>query len=449
MTNRPNAIIIATGAVLLAAYLAAMIAMPKPDGRVVFGDATHYFVQLRSLVYDRDVHFQNEYIRLYGLTEYVPGTEWIYSDLTPTGYLRNYMPLGPALLWAPVYLVMTLLQLVASGMGLAARPDGFSWFQQLAPGISGVCAATLASLVTLKTLRARVGDTAALVGVLGTWIGTHAVYYSLVSPNYSHAVSMLTASVFFGSWLTGRAAPSPGRFAGWGALAGLCALMRWQDAIFLLVPAIEAIRWRQPLARRVAALALAGCTFLAVFSPQMAMWHVLYGQPFAIPQGPSFMQWTTPHLFSVLFSDNHGLITWAPLIVVGLAGLWMALREEPAWRLPVAAVLLVSWYVNGAVADWWAGEAFGARRFISLFPLFALGLATWVARRSGRTDSSALSIPRVAVVIVFTGLNWLLLLQYQLYLKGAHDLAAYPTGAFNMWFERFVVPFRLIGRMFG
>lgn len=445
MTFQPRTIILTTGALLLGAYLAAMIAMPKADGRVVVGDATHHFVQLRSLIYDGDLHFRNEYVRLYGLTEYVPGTEWIYTDLTPTGYLRNYMPLGPALLWAPLYALVSAAQLAASWVGLAPPPDGFEWILQLTPGISGIVAATIAALVTWRALRRRFGDPAATLAVMATWLGTHVVYYTLVSPAYSHAASMFTSALFFAAWMTARDRLSLARFAIWGALAGLCALMRWQDAIFLMVPAIEAVRWRQPLARRLTALAIVGAAFVVVFSPQMMVWHVLYGQPFAIPQGPSFMQWTSPHPFAVLFSDNHGLLTWAPMIALALVGLVTAMRREPAWRLPIAAVLLVSWYVNAAAADWWAGEAFGARRFISLFPLFALGIATWA---SGTTVSSAVasvSKARVLILVVLAGLNWLLLLQYQLYLKGAHDLAAYPAGWFGLWLERFVVPFRLVG----
>ena len=50
-----------TGAILLGAHLVAAFVLAKPNGRIVFGDATHHFVQLRSLVFDRDLNFRNEY----------------------------------------------------------------------------------------------------------------------------------------------------------------------------------------------------------------------------------------------------------------------------------------------------------------------------------------------------------------------------------------------------
>ena len=445
MTVRPTPAILATGALLLAAHLAAMVLMPKAGDRVVIGDATHHFVQLRSLVYDRDLDFRNEYMRIYRLEAAVPGTEWIFTELTPTGRVRNYMPVGPALLWAPLYLLLSGLQLVASWMGLTRAPDGFDWVLQLTPGITGVLAATAAALLSWRMVRTHASESATTIGVFAAWLGTHAIYYTLVSPSYSHAASMMTAALFFGSWITTRGRMSVARAAWWGGLAGLCALMRWQDAIFLLVPAIEALRWQAPPRLRLGACVAAGVTFLLVFSPQMAVWSVLYGQAFAIPQGPSFMQWTSPHLFDVLFSDRHGLFSWAPMLTVAVVGLIASMVRQPAWRLPLAAILVVSWYVNAAVADWWAGEAFGARRFLSLFPLFALGIAVWI----DRVPSVAISRPRVAIVALFGLLNWLLLLQYQLYMKGLHDVAPYPAGWFDLYAMRFLVPWRLVAWLLG
>lgn len=443
MTRRPRAVILATGAVLLAAYVAAMLAMPKPDGRVVFGDATHHFVQLRSLVYDRDLDFSNEYVRVYGLGDLTDGPSWLHTDLTETGHVRNYMPIGPPLLWAPLYLVFTLMQLGASWFGLAPAPDGFSWLQQMAPGVTGVVATTIAALLAWRTARDCTDDARALVAVLATWLGSHAIYYSLVSPSYSHAASMLTASIFFGHWIATRDRPSLARFAIWGALAGLCALMRWQDATFVAVPIIEALRWRGPVVRRIGGAAAAVAAMTIVFSPQMAVWAVLYGEPFTVPQGPAFMQWTHPHLWDVLFSDNHGLFTWAPMLVLSAVGLASLVGRRPEWRLPMAAVVLIAWFVNAAVADWWAGEAFGARRFLSLFPLFVLGLAHWLTTR----DAGAWRM-RIGMVVCLGALNWLLLLQYQLFMKGLDHLAPYPMGT-ALWVDRFIVPFRLIGWLLG
>jgi hypothetical protein len=340
----------------------------------------------------------------------------------------------------PLYLLAAAAQWALSGMGLASVPDGFDRVLQLVPGVTGVLSTIGAALLCLRLARTRVDDATALVSVVAVWLGSHAVYYSLVSPSYSHAASMLATSAFFYRWLTTRDAPSVGRMAEWGALAGIAALMRWQDALLVGIPLIEALRWRAPASTRVGAGLAATTAAMVMFSPQMMIWTVLYGQPLAIPQGASFMRWTSPHPFAVLLSDNHGLFTWAPMLIPATLGLVTVVRRERALSLPLVVLVLAAWYTNAAVADWWAGEAFGARRFLSLFPLFVLGLARWLA---GRERVSGLSW-RHGVLVILTGLNMLLLLQYQLFMKGLVWLAPYPQFWMDMFLTRFLVPFRLL-----
>ena len=40
-----------------------------------------------------------------------------------------------------------------------------------------------------------------------------------------------------------------------------------------------------------------------------------------MPQGEGFMKWSDPALLLMLFSDNHGLFTWTPIVAVALVGL--------------------------------------------------------------------------------------------------------------------------------
>jgi hypothetical protein len=320
LAARMTTTIVAIGVLLLAAYLAAMVVFAKPDGRVVFGDATHHFVQLRSMVFDRDLSFQNEYIALYKLKGDEAQNDYVFTELTVTGRVRNYMPIGPALLWAPLYVLAAAAQWLLAVAGLAARPDGYGRILQMMPGVTGVIAATAAAWLSWRLARRVTDDVSAAVATLAIWLGSHAVYYSLVSPAYSHSASMFTSAIFFNVWLTTRKQRTVATFASWGALAGLCALMRWQDVVFAAIPAIEALRWRTTPGRRFQALAAAGLTWLITFTPQMIVWNALYGQPFAIPQGPSFMQWGSPFLLSVLFSVSHGLFSWAPILVPAVWG---------------------------------------------------------------------------------------------------------------------------------
>ena len=135
--RHPAATLFGIGTIFLLLYTASLIWLPKTSGRIVIGDATHHYVQLRSAVFDRDLHFRNEYVRLYGLRGDEPGVEWVYES-TATGHVRNLMPVGPALLWAPAYLLVSALVWIGGLLGFTYPLDGYGRLFQAAAGISGI-----------------------------------------------------------------------------------------------------------------------------------------------------------------------------------------------------------------------------------------------------------------------------------------------------------------------
>jgi hypothetical protein len=439
--RHPTTVIFLIGLLFAVAYGSSLVLRPKPDGRVVLGDALHHYVQLRSAVFDQDLHFRNEYVRMYGLKGGEPGAEWIF-DHTPTGHVRNLMPVGPAILWLPLFLLVNLGLALANLLGATAAVDGYSRWAQASAGFTGILAATIGVWCTWRASALLFSPRAAIWACLTLWLASSALYYSLVSPTYSHAASLLATSVFWYVWLLTRDDQSVRRYAGLGFAAGFAALMRWQDAILLAPIALDLLRhtttrrlaFGRTFWRGLTALGAAAVAFL----PQMLVWTILYGQPFALPQGDDFMRWTTPALISVLFSDWHGLFTWTPVVAVAIAGLVRLGKRHPDICLATGAFLVLSWYVNAAVADWWAGEAFGARRFVSCFAVFVFGLAALIDWWSPR-------LPRLATASsAVVGYTMLLLVQYQAFMHGLRHLAPYPAGAFDLWFARFVVPFRIL-----
>jgi hypothetical protein len=452
--RRPRATILAIGVLFVVAYAAGLNVLRKPDGRIVVGDAVHYYVYLRSAVYDRDLHFRNDYVRLYGLRGGEEGTEWVYQP-TATGHVRNMMSIGPPLVWAPLF-ILTVAMTTAFG-----RPtDGFERMLQASAGFSGILASVIGAWLTYRLARKVFSARVAIWSTIAVWLGSSAVYYSLVSPTYSHASSMLVVSAFFLVWASTLDRQTPGRYATVGLLAGVCALVRWQDAVFLIVPFVDAVTSRgtapafaeatadrsavpaglkpRPAQRAFINLAVCSLAALIAFSPQFFVWRALYGQWLAMPQGNDWMQWGRPQFGNVLLSDWHGLFTWTPIVAVAVAGLVPLYRRDRRIGLCVAAAFLVSLYANAVVLEWWAGSAYGSRRFVSCFPIFVLGFAAVVDRLASRL------VPLVGVAFAFIITNGLLLLQYQVFMHGLKEIAPYPRGFHGLVLARFEVPFKLL-----
>jgi hypothetical protein len=441
--RHPGKTIAFIGFMFALAYGASLVLLAKPNGQIVIGDALEHYVQLRSAAFDRDLQFVNDYAGLYRLDEAWVREHAAYK-MTATGHMRNYMPVGPALLWAPAFLLVTACVWLINALGFAYPLDGFARAFQASAGFTGIIAATAGSWLAYRAAAGLFDVRVAIWATLTVWLSSSALYYSVISPAYSHAASMLAVSAFWLLWIrTGDRQDVP-RYFWCGVLVGVSALMRWQDAVLIAIPALDALWHRRDggarmLAARISASG-AGAAF--AFVPQMIVWAVLFGAPLTIPQGPGFMKWSEPAALAVLFSDNHGLLTWTPVLAFALAGLVLLVRRAP--RACAAALLFfaAAWYVNAAVADWWAGEAFGARRFVSCYPIFVIGLAAFFnrLRHPGWIAGFA------SAFIVYT---LLLLVQYQAYMHRLLPDVPYPRGFADLWLARFRVPFELVAAWLG
>ncbi|HET7291207.1 MAG TPA: hypothetical protein VFM88_02170 [Vicinamibacteria bacterium] len=375
----------------------------------ITSDGIDHYVYLRSLAVDRDLDLANDYA-------FVAPRGESDARLTPLGRTGNAHPVGPAIAWAPFFLVADLLTRAAG-----RPPDGLGGFYDDAVAFAGLLYGWLGLVLLYRTASRESGSGPALVATLGIGFGTFLYFYLAYAPTMAHAPAFAAAALFVDLWLR----PSPEgarRGAGLGAACGLVALMRWGDVLIALLWAAALLprvlapaRWRK-LGAEVLAFA---ATALLAFSPQMLVWKLLYGSWLTIPQGEGFIA-GAPAWAGVLFSPRHGLFSWSPLLYLGAVGLLAWLRRAPLRLLGAAAFFLALARVNAGVADWWGGAAFGARRFDALLPVFGVGLAiavAWLAAFSSRRPMALAS----ALVAAFALWNALLASHFA---SGAWDYSA-------------------------
>ena len=441
--RHPGRTVAFIGFMFALAYGASLVLLPKPNGQIVLGDALEHYVQLRSVIFDRDLQFMNDYAGVYRVDEGLM-REHAALKLTPTGHMRNYMPVGPAILWAPAFLLVTAFVWAINALGLSYPLDGFARAFQAASAFSGIIAATAGSWLAYRAAAALFDRRVAIWATLTVWLSSSALYYSLISPAYSHAASMLAVSAFWLLWIRTSDRQGVPRYFWCGILVGVSALMRWQDAVLIAIPVLDAVWHRRDGGARMLVARIAACGIGAplAFVPQMIVWAVLFGAPLTIPQGPGFMKWDEPALLAILFSDNHGLLTWTPVLAFALAGLVLLARRAPRVGAAALVFFAAAWYVNAAVADWWAGEAFGARRFVSCYPIFVIGLAALFDQ---------MRQPRwvVGFASTFTVYTVLLLVHYQVFMHRLLAGVPYPRGFVDLWLTRFRVPFDLAAAWLG
>jgi hypothetical protein len=400
--------------------LVFLFSLPAVTARIYSSDEIQYFAYLRSLWFDHDLSFDNEYRYFYdhGIAHAEGFHETFLELATETGRRINFGTIGCAILWAPFYAIGD-----AAAHLTGAPIDGFS-----KPFIAGVAYGSAVYgwlALVLGLLCARELELNGFWAGLAVWCGTPLLFYMYVAPPFSHACSAFAVALFTYVWLRVRGAWSMRGLVALGAAGALMAMVREQDLFFVAGPALDrawtAVKhaeWRRPDRGRAIAAIVAGCAaFAVVFTPQVVSYLALNGHV-----GPSRlvlrkMYWTAPHALQVLFSPRHGFVWWTPLAIFGIAGLvWASVAHrdlaggadsqppasvvEQNRQAAVCLLLMVALqlYIGGAVDSWTVAGAYGQRRFVALTTALIIGLAWLFARvRAGMPRTVLASIVALAV----------------------------------------------------
>jgi len=379
-----------------------LLSLPAVTARIYSSDEIQYFAYLRSLWFDHDLSFENEYQHFYdlGIARSDGFHETFLERTTDTGRRINFGTIGCAILWAPFYAVGDL----AARLG-GAPADGFSKPYVAAVAYGSAAYGFLA--IVLAVLAARRLGANAFTAALAVWLGTPLLFYMYVAPPFSHACSAFGVALFTWTWLRVRERwTMRGAFA-LGAAGALMAMIREQDVFFALGAALDFgltqvdVAWNAAHARRVLAAAAAGCAgFLVVFTPQAASYIVVNGHLGPHASVGHKMNWAAPHALQVLFSPEHGFFIWTPLAFIAIAGICFLQRKSVAICLLLMVALQV--YVGGSVESWTVAGAFGQRRFIALTTALILGYAALEARL--RSAAARRALAAVAILFVYWNL---------------------------------------------
>jgi hypothetical protein len=388
---------------LAALVLLFGVTLPAVTPRIYASDEIQYVSYLRSLWFDRDVSFENEYRYFYERN--IGRGEHFYETFlelqTEAGRRPNFATLGAAILWAPFYAVGHLTALCLRSMGQEVPADGFSKPYIAAIAYGSACYGFLAVLLSIAAARRITSPAFADLSAgafaqaeasarksrpdigagIAVWFGTPLLFYMYVAPPFAHACSAFAVALFVSIWLHVRRNWSVSGALALGLSGALMAMVREQDAFFAIGPALDliltAVKQQRAQLWQVAA---AGCVaFIGGLSPQLLAYSALNGRP-----GPSTlvmrkMSWHSPHAFDVLTSSAHGFLAWTPVAILAIGGL-MALAFRGAGdtrRIGAMALLMTAAqvYVSGSVDSWTVAGAFGQRRFVALTILLAIGLA--------------------------------------------------------------------------
>jgi hypothetical protein len=370
-------------------------------GRRITGDAVYYYVYTRSMVRDADLNFENEYAH-YDLLK-----RGDFAVPTDTGYRRSIYSVGPGLLWAPFFVAADGLAAGLGAAGLEVNTSGYGPLHINAVALGSFTYGIAAVFLIQAFLRRHFGDRLAGGAALLLWWASFFQWYVAENPLTSHPSSALLVAAFFVLRQNGALSSSGGALA-LGLALGVGMSVRWQNGVYLLLPAVDlaiGLYHREPAAAVAKRGLLLGLGVFVGAMPQMLAWKAIYGEyllPYP-PHGADFVRLDRPFLLNTLFSSRHGLLSWTPVFWLSFLGLGILTRRDPRRFGILWAPVVIMTYVNACSGDWWSGGAFSNRRFDSLLPVFALGLAAFLQTAAGlvrRNPSSLLA------ALVLGGAAW-------------------------------------------
>ncbi len=90
-------------------------------------------------------------------------------------------------------------------------------------------------------------------------------------------------------------------------------------------------------------------------------------------------------LYIILLSPDRGMVTYAPIVLLGLIGAWLLYKQKNKYVIVIIGIILADLILYVLWGDPWGGWAFGARYMIPAYAILALLLAVVITKWQHKT----------------------------------------------------------------
>ncbi|HYL68923.1 MAG TPA: hypothetical protein VEX69_07145 [Candidatus Limnocylindria bacterium] len=352
----------------------------------VRGDGVGYYAFARALLIEHQLNFEkdwlaaNESFRM-GRTD--AAGRILPEAYTSTGHLDNHFAIGPAMLWSPFLIATHLGVLAYDGLGGHVPPDGYSRPYIIAMALATALYGFLALWISFRLARKYISEHWAFLATLGIWFASSLPVYMYFNPSWSHAQAAFVVALFMWYWDVTRGVRTWAKWICLGLIGGLMLDVYYMNAVLLLLPLFESLSgywWAlqrttsESFGRLFAKNLIFSAAALAAFFPTLIAKKIIYGSYLKFGY-EGLLGWTPHALLQVCISADHGLFSWTPILLLSVVGLFFVQRYDRILGVYLIIVFAAFLYVIGSYADWDGLSSFGNRFFVSLTPVFILGLA--------------------------------------------------------------------------
>ena len=390
----------------------------------VRGDGVGYYAYIRSLLVEHRLDFENDWRAAnpsFMMNRVLGDGQINPAQYTPTGHLDNHFAVGPSILWAPFLIPVHLAMSIVERLGVNVRADGFSTPYIVAMALATALYGFLGLYLSLRLASYYTEECWAFLATVALWFASSLPVYMYFNPSWSHAHSVFIVAAFLWYWHRTQQGRTLRQWTILGLISGLMLDVYYANIALLVIPFLESVegywhglhkaehKWHT--IRPLFAANLLYCVgTLIAFLPTLITRQIIYGHPLELGYGgEAVWQFRSPRWSSVLFSSDHGLLVWTPILIPAVAGLFLLLRRSRKPAAYLVGASLVFYYLIAIDPCWDGISSFGNRKFISLTPLFVLGLAVSFSHctRFLKRSSALLLASSVTSVLILWNLGFI------------------------------------------
>lgn len=342
-------------------------------------DNSFYYMWTRSVVIDRDIDFHNER-ELNNTIASKDINQFQQVGSTETGYLPNKYGIGWGLSAIPFFLVADFLVMALNLAGFDnIQRDGYGPIYQIVQQVGHLIYAIIGLIFALRVCEYFFCKTISKIALFTVWGASMLPYYQCLNLSMAHNLTFTyTAICYLASlrlWLD-----NSGNERRWIAVlwfsSGMLVVTRYQAAVYLIFPAIVILRLLYEKRNIGFVLGLFPMSLLPVLL-QLLAWNVIYGSYFVntYSENQEGFNWDSPALIEVLFSSNHGLFYWHPMLFIGCVGFVFFVFRNKSIGFIWFLSLIITYFINASWWCWWLGSSFGLRNFEASILFFIVGFA--------------------------------------------------------------------------
>jgi hypothetical protein len=337
----------------------------------------------------------------------------VFNSKTKDGGHYQKMTMGLSFLYLPFFL-MGYLSAWISGSPIDGYSAPFMFFL-----VFGATFYVIAGLFVLrKTLSRYFDDTTIAITLLFITLGTNLIYYTTLESTMSHAYNFALVAFFLYLTIVWHENPNNKNSIFIGLIYGLITLIRPTNGLIVLFFILYTIRSKSDFYRKFLfytqnfkMLLLISFIAILVLVPQLLFWKSNTGHWLFWSYSEEGFFFTKPEIIRGLFSYRKGWLLYTPIMIFGLAGIFILRDRLKSFYLPILIFTILNIYVIFSWWDWSYGGSFGARAMIDTYALFSVSMAAFVEYI--RNSKRFIKIATMGLMIILFLFNIFQTLQYK------------------------------------